>query len=163
MKIRHAGTGDAEEIELQMTPMIDIVFQLLIFFILTFKIVSIEGDFNIKMPVAAPSTGAVAPPLMPINVRLLASADGELAGIQLGERSLASFAELRNEVLAMIGTPGPDGFASEMEVELDCDYNLKYSYTMDAITAVSGFIDAEANRVVPLIEKIKLAPARAEP
>lgn len=35
-----------------MTPMIDIVFQLLVFFIMTFKIVSQEGDFHIKMPVA---------------------------------------------------------------------------------------------------------------
>ena len=30
---------------LEMTPMIDIVFQLLVFFIMTFKIVSQEGDF----------------------------------------------------------------------------------------------------------------------
>jgi len=55
---------------------------------------------------------------MPISVRLMASADGNLAGIQLGERSLASFTELRSEVPAMIPTRGPDGVASEMEVEL---------------------------------------------
>ncbi len=36
--------------ELQMTSMIDIVFLLLIFFILTFKIAPQEGDFNIKLP-----------------------------------------------------------------------------------------------------------------
>ena len=39
MKIRNTG-GDGEKIELQMTPMIDIVFQLLVFFIMTFKIVA---------------------------------------------------------------------------------------------------------------------------
>ncbi|MEM8866338.1 MAG: biopolymer transporter ExbD, partial [Planctomycetota bacterium] len=37
MKIRH--TDHRDKIQLQMTPMIDIVFQLLIFFIMTFKIV----------------------------------------------------------------------------------------------------------------------------
>jgi biopolymer transport protein ExbD len=47
-----------DKIELQMTPMIDIVFQLLVFFIMTFKIVSQEGDFNIKMPLAAQQAGA---------------------------------------------------------------------------------------------------------
>ncbi len=52
MKIRHITTSDDRTIRLQMTPMIDIVFQLLVFFIMTFKIVSQEGDFHIKMPVA---------------------------------------------------------------------------------------------------------------
>ncbi len=33
-----------------MTPMIDVVFQLLIFFMLTLKIIAPEGDFNINMP-----------------------------------------------------------------------------------------------------------------
>ncbi len=55
MKIRN--THRPEKIELQMTPMIDIVFQLLIFFIMTFKIVEVEGDFNIKMPASAPTAG----------------------------------------------------------------------------------------------------------
>jgi biopolymer transport protein ExbD len=54
MKVRNSG-GKNEKVEIPMTPMIDIVFQLLVFFIMTFKIVSQEGDFNIKMPLAAPS------------------------------------------------------------------------------------------------------------
>ena len=57
MKVRNQR--EQEKIEIQMTPMIDIVFQLLVFFIMTFKVVSMEGDFNIKMPLAAPSEGAV--------------------------------------------------------------------------------------------------------
>ena len=36
-----------------MTPMIDIVFNLLIFFVMTFKITAPEGDFNVKMPAQA--------------------------------------------------------------------------------------------------------------
>ncbi|NQT37468.1 MAG: biopolymer transporter ExbD, partial [Planctomycetes bacterium] len=35
MKVRNANRRIDEKIELQMTPMIDIVFQLLIFFIMT--------------------------------------------------------------------------------------------------------------------------------
>ena len=35
MKIRHTTGSGQEKIELQMTPMIDIVFQLLIFFIMS--------------------------------------------------------------------------------------------------------------------------------
>ena len=51
MKIRHADHRD--RITLQTTPMIDIVFQLLVFFIMSFKIVLPEGDFNIRMPLPA--------------------------------------------------------------------------------------------------------------
>lgn len=50
MKIKSRA---ATKVELMMTPMIDIVFQLLIFFIMSFKIAAQEGDFNIKMPLAA--------------------------------------------------------------------------------------------------------------
>lgn len=48
MKIR--GGKEKEEIKLQMTAMIDIVFQLLVFFIMTFKITALEGDFQVNMP-----------------------------------------------------------------------------------------------------------------
>ena len=57
MKVRNVQSNADEKVEVQMTPMIDIVFQLLIFFIMTFKIVAQEGDFNIKMPLSAPSEG----------------------------------------------------------------------------------------------------------
>ena len=42
-----------------MTPMIDVVFQLLIFFMLTLKILEPEGNFDINMPVSGqPTPGA---------------------------------------------------------------------------------------------------------
>ena len=46
--------GEDQKISIDMTPMIDIVFQLLSFFIFTLKISAQEGDFMIKMPLAAP-------------------------------------------------------------------------------------------------------------
>ena len=52
MKIRR-GLEHDDTVELNMTSMIDIVFQLLVFFIMTFKIVAQEGDFNVRMPAAA--------------------------------------------------------------------------------------------------------------
>ena len=52
MKFRHIGKSAESKIELQMTPMIDVVFQLLVFFLFTFRIATQEGDFNIKMPLA---------------------------------------------------------------------------------------------------------------
>ena len=52
MKIRGYDKQN-EEIKLAMTPMIDIVVQLLVFFIMTYKVTAMEGDYNIRMPSAA--------------------------------------------------------------------------------------------------------------
>jgi len=165
MRVRNIRRGTSEEIELQMTPMIDIVFQLLVFFIMTFKIVSPEGDFNIKMPLAAPSEGVPEPDqLPPITVRLTARGNGALNQIQFGNRVLGrDFKALRQAVRDMLGDePGPSTLEST-EVELDCDYNLRYENVIEAITAVSGYVVKEGpdkGRVVRVVEKIKFAPPR---
>lgn len=162
MKVRRTGSGMTDKVEQQMTPMIDIVFQLLTFFIMSFKIATVEGDFSIKMPLAAPSAGRPDPEqlLPPIRVRLIADANGELKSIQMGERGLPSFAALHNEVISIVGTnTGPGSVAESAEVELDCDYNLHYRHVINAVSAVSGFVDPN-RRVVKLIEKIKFSPPR---
>ncbi|HID76258.1 MAG TPA: biopolymer transporter ExbD [Planctomycetaceae bacterium] len=159
MRVRRAGQRE-EKIELMMTPMIDVVFQLLVFFVMTFKIVEPEGDFNIKMPLAAPSEGI--PPidaLPPMPVRLRAGPGGRLASMQFGNRPLESFAELRQAVRRMVGDEAGPGRAADAEVELDCDYDLRYEYVVEAITAVSGYID-QNNQVHKIVEKIRFAPPR---
>jgi biopolymer transport protein ExbD len=160
MKIRRIGGRLADKIDINMTPMIDIVFQLMAFFIMTLKIISLEGDFNIKMPLAA--QGAPSDSLVPpIQVRLTATADGSLAGIKAGENNLGSFDALRSQVLSLVGGTGPNSQAKEAEVEIDADYNLRYEYVVEAITAVTGYIGPD-RKVVPLIEKIKFAQPREE-
>ncbi len=164
MKIRHRDS-DSGKIQLEMTPMIDIVFQLLVFFIMTFKVVAVEGDFNIKMPRMAAGGSPqdrIAPP--PLRVRLITpqNPDAPVCGIRLGDRPLASFAELRNEVAAAVGGGGPGTDAEEYEVELDCDYDLPYRFVIDAITAVSGYRDPSSGQIVPLVSKIKFAPPRQQ-
>ena len=46
MHARNTGRRHVGKARLLMTPMIDVVFLLLIFFIMTFKIVAPEGDFQ---------------------------------------------------------------------------------------------------------------------
>lgn len=161
MKVRNTSRRSGENVELMMTPMIDIVFQLLVFFIMTFKIVAPEGDFNIKMPLAAPSKGIPNPDeLPPLKVRLTASKDGKLTGIYLNEAHMSGFGQLRKRIVGLVGDDtGPGSLAASTEIELDCDYNLSFEYTINAITAVSGEI--RNGEIVKLIEKIKFAPPRA--
>jgi biopolymer transport protein ExbD len=161
MKVRNVG-GTEDKVNVPMTPMIDIVFQLLVFFIMTFKIVSMEGDFNIKMPLAAPSEGLPdEDKLPPMKVRLRASPSGQLAQISLNDNNFGtSFESLHNYIISVIGDErGPGSVQETAEVELDCDYDLKYDNVVKAVTAVSGFIDEDGN-VVKLVEKIKFAQPR---
>ena len=58
MKIRKSAVSSgADKVDINMTPMIDVVFQLLSFFVMSFKIVAQEGDFNIKMPIGVVKWG----------------------------------------------------------------------------------------------------------
>ena len=161
MKIRHIGLTE-DRIELQMTPMIDIVFQLLIFFIMTFKIVAQEGDFNIKMPLAAQQAGLPdESPILTMHVRLRADANGRLlsaGGIVVnGELVFNTPEELHNYMVGIVGGDEPSA-REDAEVELDCDYGLNYEHVIEAITAVSGYVNHSTGQVERLIEKIKFTP-----
>ena len=159
MKVR--GKHREEKIELQMTPMIDIVFQLLIFFIMTFKIVLPEGDFNIRMPSAASAVQAQPTETPTLTLRIAAGPGGELAALQLGDLAFGTefdaFARLHAHIRSLVGDAAGPGSAADQEVELDCDYDLNYEYVMRAITAITGYIDANG-RQHKLIERIKFAP-----
>jgi biopolymer transport protein ExbD len=158
MRIRNIASR-SDTVELQMTPMIDIVFQMLVFFIMSFKIVLPEGDFNIKMPRAAPREGLPDEmSLPPIQVHLTANQDGQLASLRMNDQALDSFQALRQRIIGLVGDDrGPGSLAESAEVELKCDFNLKYRYVIDAISAISGYVTPE-EKVVKLIEKIKFAP-----
>ena len=160
MKIRHVLRHGEEEVELQMTPMIDIVFQLLIFFIMTFKIIAPEGDFNIKMPLEPAEGLPDEDQLPPIKVRLRATENGELASIRMGQRTLGTFGELHNEIRQIVGDDRGPGSLAETEVEFDCDYNLHFEYVIRAVTAVSGYI--QDGQIIKVVEKIKFSRPRPE-
>jgi len=76
------------KIDINMTPMIDVVFQLLTFFMLTLKTVVVEGDFNIRMPLGASAGAAEDNPIPPLIVRMTANDEGRLTGVQLGGTSV---------------------------------------------------------------------------
>ncbi len=160
MKIEKGG-GEFKKVEVNLTPMIDACFLLIIFFILTLKLFSPEGDFGITMPLASPRQGLrPTPELPPVKIRLTAHPDGKLAGIQMGKRKTSTFAELHKQVHELAGLDrGPAG-SSNTEVELDCDYNLKFKYVIDALNAISGYVANDKQTIIRMIEKIRFAPPR---
>ena len=47
--------------------------------------------------------------------------------------------------------------AADQEVEIDADFDLKYKYVMNAMTAITGYFDSEGNQH-KLIERVRFAP-----
>lgn len=165
MKVRNKVKE--EKITTDMAAMIDVVFQLLIFFMLTLKIVEPEGDFNINMPLgqaAAPNDEEI---LLPeLKVKLRANADGTLQDLSLGAVSFGTgdqaFERLSHHILKNVlnGRAGDerDELVKKQEVEIDADFNLHYGYTIRAVSACTG--RREGKQIVRYIEKIKFAPPK---
>ena len=157
MKIR--GRRDAEKNELNMTSMIDIVFLLLVFFVMTFKIVELEGDFSVRMPLAGNSSSVSDDTELPIKLRMRSDDAGKLTSMALNEIDLGTdFDALRSRIVDLIGSPAPGMAESSPELKIDADFNLRYEFVIEAITAVSGYKDGE--RVAKLIENISFDKPR---
>jgi biopolymer transport protein ExbD len=154
-----AKRSPGTKVEIPMAPMIDIVFQLLIFFMLNLKIVAPEGDFNINLPMVAGPPGP--PAVTSIQVGLHSDLDGHLTQLTLGGRDLghddAAFEKLNREILQIIGRPGNPA-AAEIEVELDADYETQHQYLVKAISRCTGRFDPQTQQVARYVEKIKFAP-----
>jgi biopolymer transport protein ExbD len=167
MKVR-SRNPQGDKIEMQMASMIDVVFQLLIFFMLTLKIVEPEGDFDINMPLGAPSSSSTSDPdLPPMKVRMEADpATGELSQLFYNSQPMGNgrpaFQRLNLEILKSVNAlraAGP-GTLDKQEVEIDPDYSLHYKNIIAAISACSGkMVDG---KMVRYISRIKFAPIREQ-
>ena len=120
-----------EKPRFNMTPMIDVVFLLLTFFVLTFKIIVPEGDFNVQMTPAEQGR-AVEIDADSVTVSLLADEVGSLAAIRLNDEDIDNFEHLRQRLSALI-LANP-----ELEIALFPDEHLRYNYIIQAITSANS-------------------------
>lgn len=133
-----------EKVDIQMTPMIDIVFQLMAFFLMTFKVATVEGDFDLKLPKLDRVAGGGALRER-ILVRLEADASGDLAAlrIQSGPRLVAgrgapSPFRVLGEHLDRRSAEARAAGQDEPEIEVDADDTLRYEHIVATFEAVRG-------------------------
>lgn len=150
MRVRNTSS-EKESSQLQMSAMIDVVFLLLIFFVMTFQITAVEGDVPIDMAQASDTAGGDPPREFQLHVHLYASPDGTLEYIQLDGRRLSTIGELRGAINGLVDTVSPD----DCYVILHSDPDLQYQHAMDAITAIRG--DSES---APGIQNIRFVDAK---
>ena len=103
-----------------------------------------------------------------LKVRMRADAAGNLKELKLDDAVLTTggnpFANLHNRILSKVqDAGGPDEAANLLEVEFECDYDLKYNNVIEAITAVSGSRARDSDKISKLIENIKFAEPKKKP
>jgi biopolymer transport protein ExbD len=159
MRIRTQPSRPSK-LKLQTSAMIDIVFLLLVFFVMTFQIVPLEGDFNVKTSRRAGPGVRHQPTDVPIRIRMTAGQDGRLTSIRMNDRVMDDMGQLHHHIKQLAASVGgPEAAANYLKVELECDQQLNYEHVIDGITAVSGYLDQQGN-VVRLIENVRFVSPR---
>ena len=131
------------EVELNLAAMLDMAFQLLTFFILTFKPAPIEGQVLLRMPPPQPITALNAGekagsdpkntnPLQGLNtlvVSILAHPDGSMKQMAIGETPIAGLTAFDRTLTEVLGDP-----ASVFDqVIVQVDSRLHYGPLMQVI------------------------------
>lgn len=111
------------EVQLNMAAMLDMAFQLLAFFILTFRASPIEAQIELRLPDAPQATGSSNVPIetppsetidevtFPLPIELHSNPDGELEKVVIGSRvikgedSETTMQLYRNEMAALFEKP----------------------------------------------------------
>jgi biopolymer transport protein ExbD len=139
-RIRRRTQG---EVELNLAAMLDMAFQLLAFFILTFRPSPIEGQVLLHMPPPRPVT--VLPnaqdagedkdnpnPVQGLNtlvITVLGSPNGQIEELSIGEGVVPGISALAPRLKTLLSDPG-SGFD---QVMIQVSSNVKYQALMDVV------------------------------
>jgi biopolymer transport protein ExbD len=137
-----------EEIRVPITPMLDMAFQLLTFFVLTYRPMPTEGQFSMNLLPAAPATdfraeaAAESTPTndnIPAALRTLptvlrAGVGGSLGRVSLGEADVQGMDALKRELEVILKDPTLPFDQALIKV----DPALKYSELMQVIDVFSS-------------------------
>ncbi len=135
-----------EEIEIQITPMLDMAFQLLTFFILTYRPAPVEGQFALNLlpaqAVAKPSEvenpadsapSDLPPALKSVTTTLKSDDSGNLASVVMGDNPVEP-TKLKDEVKRLYKDPTLPFDQALIQV----DPKLRYSELIKVIDVFSG-------------------------
>lgn len=133
------------EVELNMAAMLDMAFQLLAFFILTFRPSPIESQISLRMPdkAATVSSGqssegpTTEAPGLTLTISVMANDTGEIAGIEVGPQTLAA-GDATETINALRATLKEALTAAEFEaIALQVSDDLNYERMMQVLDICS--------------------------
>ena len=135
------------EIQIPVTPMLDMAFQLLTFFILTYRPAPAEGQFSMNLLPAQPATAiskeapknettdsSLPTELRTLQTVLRSGPTGELGQISLSDNPIASLDALRTELQSLVNDPNLQ-FEQALII---VDPGLKYSELIKVVDIYSS-------------------------
>ena len=148
MAIRKKKSRNDEDVDIPITPMLDMAFQLLTFFVLTYRPTPTEGQFSMNLLPASPATdfraqsqaeAAAANDSLPAVLRTLptvlrAGEAGLLGRVTIGESDVQGMEALKRELDVILKDPTLPFDQALIRV----DPNLKYSELMQVIDVFSS-------------------------
>lgn len=137
----------AVEVELPVTPMLDMTFQLLIFFILTFRPQAMEGQVSFSLPspgefkthdvrpIEPPAPEVELPPDLTVVVKTVRDGvnDGAISQLlvrsRTGEQAVANLQGLGQHLRQL----NPDRVEEQAAIQISADGTLKYACLMEVM------------------------------
>ncbi len=146
------------EVELNLTAMLDMAFQLLAFFILTFKPTPTEGQIDLHMPSANAARVRPTPitesnynsGLDVLRITLVGDANGSIQTIFLGDREVKRPQDLNQELQTLLGQVD----SPFVQVILQVTPNVHYQGLMSVIEscAKTTLADGHSLRKLSFVE-----------
>jgi len=134
------------EIEIPITPMLDMAFQLLTFFILTYRPAPTEGQFSMNLLPAQPAvditkeapkdnaTPSLDASLRTLKTTLRANPNGLIGEMTLGDDQVPGLDELKTKLEGFVNDPN----LSFDQAVINVDPQLRYSEVMKVIDVFSS-------------------------
>ncbi len=135
---KHQGGG----VELNLAAMLDMAFQLLAFFIMTFKPAPIEGQINLKLPPPEAIKGAPGQKvgsnennknpvqgIETLTISVFATASGKIATLAIGEANVAGVSALNGRLKDVLSNPN----SPFQQVIIQVGSRLRYEELMKVI------------------------------
>jgi biopolymer transport protein ExbD len=154
MSRKKNGRGRSEGVQLNLAAMLDMAFQMLMFFILTFSPMPLESQVAMALPAAGPvtQTAPVGPEsAVPaavtdrresaVTVTVLGSASGGIRDIAVNDTIVPDLDHLGRQMRSVVAKPD----RVKTEVILQVDTKLHYQEVMDVLQACNQAAGGNGN------------------
>jgi biopolymer transport protein ExbD len=159
MERRRRRRRSAESVELNLAAMLDMAFQILVFFILTFSPMPIESQIAAMLPASGPVTQSMLPnssegaapaqelaQARPVTVTVLASDAGEIRNLAVDRTIVPNLQGLRDQLQRTTD-------ATACNLVLKVDAKLHYQHLVHVVDAcVQGGVSETAIDKMTLVE-----------
>lgn len=129
-KKRKKGVG-GDQMELQLTSMIDVIFQLLIYFVITANFMIDEGTILATLPGNAAENDTPPPPTTPLLIELTSADDGVTYTLRANGQQIDGVGQLYGYLQNRLGS----GMSPEDPVEIKPNGDVRWQHVVNVFNA----------------------------